>query len=241
MGIIPLLMLLRAIPESEGDEGAYYCKINILQGRDFSAIPHTLLSGGSGLCRNGSWALCCMGLRQGVCPCPGLESPFLAGKRDEESAASGSWLESSSFPAEQNMDGWVDGGVISTTAACEAEHSYQSQLRGPSHLLSRSLQVDGDFYVGRFLRCARAAFFPTSCAPLNLSNPPLCKNTPPVPHLPSLWCSQSDEATSPFPQHRQPSRGVLPSGQHYKTEMSPLISCRCLFHPGSAHTVIMIS
>lgn len=150
------------------------------------------------------------------------------------------WSPPASQQSRTWMDGWM-GGVISTTAACEAEHSYQSQLRGPSHLLSRSLQVDGDFYVGRFLRCARAAFFPTSCAPLNLSNPPLCKNTPPVPHLPSLWCSQSDEATSPFPQHRQPSRGVLPSGQHYKTEMSPLISCRCLFHPGSAHTVIMIS
>lgn len=159
MGIIPLLMLLRAIPEPEGDEGAYYCKINILQGRDFSAIPHTLLSGGSGLCRNGSWALCCMGLRQGVCLCPGLESLFLAGKRDEEAAASGPWLESSSFPAEQNMDGWVDGGVISTTAACEAEHSYQSQLRGPSHLLSRSLQVDGDFYLGnKALLCPSSVF-----------------------------------------------------------------------------------
>lgn len=104
-GIISLLMLLRAIPESEGDEEAYYCKINILQGKDFIAIPCTLLSGGSGLCRNGSWALFCMGLRQGVCLCPGLESPFLAGKKDEEAAASGSWLEFSSFPAEQNMDG----------------------------------------------------------------------------------------------------------------------------------------
>lgn len=99
-GIISLLMLLRAIPEPEGDEGAYYCKINILQGRDFIAIPCTLLSGGRGLCRNGSWALFCMGLRQGVCPCPGLQTPFLAGKRDEEAAALGSWLESSSFPAE---------------------------------------------------------------------------------------------------------------------------------------------
>lgn len=99
-GIISLLMLLRAIPEPEGDEGAYYCKINILQGRDFIAIPCTLLSGGRGLCRNGSWALFCMGLRQGVCPCPGLQTPFLAGKRDEEAAALVSWLESSSFPAE---------------------------------------------------------------------------------------------------------------------------------------------
>lgn len=177
-------MLLRAIPESEGDEGAYYCKINILQGRDFSAIPHTLLSGGSGLCRNGSWALCCMGLRQGVCPCPGLESPFLAGKRDEKAAASGPWLESSSFPAEQNMDGWVDGWVISTTAACEAEHSYQSQLRGPSHLLSRSLQVDGDFYVGNKALLCPSSVFPhllSTFEPFkspSLQNPPPCAPSP---------------------------------------------------------------
>lgn len=179
MGIIPLLMLLRAIPESEGDEGAYYCEINILQGRDFSAIPHTLLSGGSGLCRNGSWALCCMGLRQGVCPCPGLESPFLAGKRDEKAAASGPWLESSSFPAEQNMDGWVDGGVISTTAACEAEHSYQSQLRGPSHLLSRSLQVDGDFYVGNKALLCPSSVFPHLLSTFEPFKSPSLQKTPP--------------------------------------------------------------
>lgn len=46
-------MLLRAIPGSKGDKGAYYRKINTLLGADFNAVPCTLLSGGGHPCRAG--------------------------------------------------------------------------------------------------------------------------------------------------------------------------------------------